>query len=257
VDCNLKEVEVFLNSQKIDILLVSETHFTERNYIQIPNYIAYDTKHPDGRAHAGTAIIIRKDIKQHELAKYETDHIQATNISIEDWNGSLTISAIYCPPRHAIKKEQYNEFINTLGNRFLAGGDFSAKHQYWGSTLTTLKGRELYKTIKENKLEILSTGEPTYWPTDVNRTPDLIDFFIFKGLSHNYLDIKPNLEIASDHTPIIATISTHILTRKQPSKLHTRNINWDVFRNQIDENLRLNIPLKTAEEIQEAIKKIQ
>jgi hypothetical protein len=120
---------------------VSETHFTERNYIKIPNYIAYDTKHRDGRAHAGTAIIIRKDIKHHELAKYETDYIQATNISIEDWNGSMTISAIYCPPRYAIKKEQYSEFINTLRNRFLAGGDFNAKHQYWGFRLTTPKGR--------------------------------------------------------------------------------------------------------------------
>jgi hypothetical protein len=87
-------------------------------------------------------------------ASITTDHIQATNISIEDWNGNLTISAIYWPPRHAIKKEQCNEFINTLGNRFLVVGDFNAKHQYWGSRLTTPKGRELYKTIKEKKIEI-------------------------------------------------------------------------------------------------------
>jgi hypothetical protein len=40
----------------------------------------YTTNHQDGRAQAGSAIIIRKDIKHHELAKYE----MATNISIED-----------------------------------------------------------------------------------------------------------------------------------------------------------------------------
>jgi hypothetical protein len=56
-------VEVFLNAQKTDILLMSETHFTERNYINISNYIAYDTKHPDGRAHAGSAIIVKNNIK--------------------------------------------------------------------------------------------------------------------------------------------------------------------------------------------------
>jgi hypothetical protein len=56
----MKEVEVFLNTQKIDILLVSETHFTEQNYVNIPNYIAYATNHPDGIAHAGSAIIIKK-----------------------------------------------------------------------------------------------------------------------------------------------------------------------------------------------------
>jgi hypothetical protein len=92
-----KEVEVFLNTQKIDILLVSEAHFREQNYVNIPNYITYAPNHPDGRPHAGSAIIIRKDIKHHELPKYETDHIQATNISIEDCDGNLTISTIYCP----------------------------------------------------------------------------------------------------------------------------------------------------------------
>jgi hypothetical protein len=67
-------------------------------------------------------------------------------------------------------------------------------------------------------------GESTYWPTDINKTPDLLDFFIFKVLLHNSLDIRPNLEIASDHTPIIATISTHnasktTKTAQQPNKL--------------------------------------
>jgi hypothetical protein len=54
-------------------------------------YITYATYHSDGTPHAGSAIIVRKDIKHDELARYATDHIQATNISIE-----------------AIKKEQYN-----------------------------------------------------------------------------------------------------------------------------------------------------
>jgi hypothetical protein len=76
----------------------------EQNYVSIPNYTAYATNHLDERAHAGSAIITRKDIKHHELAKYETDHIQATNISINDRDGNLTISAIYCPSRHTIKK---------------------------------------------------------------------------------------------------------------------------------------------------------
>jgi hypothetical protein len=29
------------------------------------------------------------------MAKYERDHVQPTNIRIEDWDGNLTISAIY------------------------------------------------------------------------------------------------------------------------------------------------------------------
>jgi hypothetical protein len=57
-------------------------------------YNTYATSHPDGTAHAGSTMIIRKDIKHHKLAKYEMGHIQATNINIEDWDGNLIISAI-------------------------------------------------------------------------------------------------------------------------------------------------------------------
>jgi hypothetical protein len=89
-----------------------------------------------------------------------------------------------------------------------------------------------YQTIQEKQLEILSTGKPTYWPIDFNKTPDLLDFFAFKGLSHNSLDTRPSLEIASDHTPIIATISTH-----NSPKLHNSQTNWEAFRTEIKENL--------------------
>jgi hypothetical protein len=102
----IKVVQVFNTTQKIDILWVSETHFTQQNYVNIPNYIIYATNHLDGRAHAGSAIIIRKDIKHNELPKYETNHIQAMNISIKDWDGNLTISATYCP--HATKLKRNN-----------------------------------------------------------------------------------------------------------------------------------------------------
>jgi hypothetical protein len=93
---------------------VSETHFTEQNYVNISNSITYATNHPDGTTHADSAIIKRKDIKHHELAKYEMDHIQVTNISIEDWDGNLTTSANYCP--HTTQLKKCNAFINSLGH---------------------------------------------------------------------------------------------------------------------------------------------
>jgi hypothetical protein len=59
---------------------VFKIHFTEQNYVNIPNYITYATNYPIGRAYAGSAIIIRKDIKRNQVAKYETDNIQVMNI---------------------------------------------------------------------------------------------------------------------------------------------------------------------------------
>jgi hypothetical protein len=106
------------------------------------------------------------------------DHIEATNISILDWDGNLTISATYSPPSHVIRKEQYNVFINWLGHRFLVGGDFNAKHKYYGSRLINPKGRELYQTIQENIMFLhiihlpvfISKHRPVYIKEHVSKT---------------------------------------------------------------------------------------
>jgi len=84
--------------------------------------------HPDGKAHGGTAIIIRSSIKHYEIDKHQRDFLQATSVMMETWNGCITISAVYSPPKHTIKSEQYIKFLKTLGNRFIAAGEYNAKH---------------------------------------------------------------------------------------------------------------------------------
>ena len=75
--------------------------------------------------------------------------------------------------------------MQTLESRFLVGADFNAKHTIWRSRTYNPKGRELFKSIKFNKLQHLSTGERTYWPTNLNKTPDLLDFCVAKGIFRN------------------------------------------------------------------------
>jgi len=70
---------------------------------------------------------------------YNLEHLQATSVTIEDRIGPLTIAAVCCP-KHAIKTEQFLSFYATLRQRFLAGGDYNAKHSNWGSRLITPKG---------------------------------------------------------------------------------------------------------------------
>ena len=77
-----------------------------------------------------------------------------------------------------------------MGKRFIVGSDFNAKNIQWGSRLTTPKGRELLRAIQENKCEAISTGKPTYWPTDPSKIPDLIDFFITKNKPAQYIQIE-------------------------------------------------------------------
>ena len=70
-----EEVKNFLNTHNVDIMLISETHFTQKSYLRIHNYKIYSTNHPDGRAHGGTAVIIKSSREHYETQKYESDHL--------------------------------------------------------------------------------------------------------------------------------------------------------------------------------------
>lgn len=83
-------------------MFISETHFTERTVFQLRNYNTYFTEHPDGTAHGGSAILIRKNLKHHAIPNFVTKQIQATNITVYTETWSFDASAIYFSPRHNI-----------------------------------------------------------------------------------------------------------------------------------------------------------
>jgi hypothetical protein len=95
-------LENFLNLHKIDVALISETHFTTRTMLKIPAYKIYHIPHPDDTAHGGAVVIIRSTIPHHELSHYQTLKIQAANIQMNASPWPFTTTAIYSPPRHTI-----------------------------------------------------------------------------------------------------------------------------------------------------------
>jgi hypothetical protein len=185
-----EEIKLFLNQNFMDILLISGTHFTTKNYFRLPRYKLYYTNHPDGTAHGGIAIIIKETIEHYELLKYEEDSIQATSIKVKGFPYEITITAFSCPPRHNLKKEHFDTFFQTLGPKFIAGGNYNSKHSLWGSRLTTTKGRELSKVSQEKNYSFLSIVTPKYWSTDGKKIPDLLDIFVTNGISSTYTDIQ-------------------------------------------------------------------
>jgi hypothetical protein len=109
--------------------------------------------------------------------------------------------AVYLPPKHTAKPEQLEDFYNTLGRQFISGGDYNAKHTDWGSRLITPRGREVFNTTERNNLKHLSTGEPTYWPSDRHKLPDLVDFCVPKGIPQDVAVEKSCFDLSSDHSP--------------------------------------------------------
>ena len=249
------EVKTFIKNENIDIMLISETHFTKKNYIKIPRYRVYNTNHPDGKAHGGTAIIIKNEIEHFVNTEYCKDYLQGTNVTVEDKSGPITFSAIYCPPKFSIHRDTFIEFFDSLGNCFLAGGDYNAKHPWWGSrsAVPNPKGRQLYLALHARNLTPISTGEPTYWPSDIHKLPDLIDFAVVKGINASRITVESCLDLSSDHSPIIMKIESQIINKQKNHFPYNKHTNWDIYRETLNENITCNIPLKTPEDIENAI----
>lgn len=235
------------------MILISETRFTNKSFFSIRGYATYYTNHPSGKAHGGTAILIRTHIKHHPLEPFVTEKIQATAIKINDVNSDITLAAVYCPPKHQLSREDFKHFFTTLGNRFISGGDWNAKHNFWGSRLITTRGRQLYQAVEDLNLDCISTGEPTYWPTDPQKIPDLLDFFVSKNIALSNISIESNFDLISDHSAALLNVHSKIILTEVPHKIYSRHTDWEKYQKIITTETQLKIPLKTTDEIEQAI----
>lgn len=91
-------------------------------------YVSTLPKAQDIGGLGGSDIIIKSNIKRHLLELFCTDLPQATNTSIE-FLQKITISSIYCSPRHIMHKNQFELF-----NIFKAVVT-NSKQTHWGSRL--------------------------------------------------------------------------------------------------------------------------
>lgn len=214
-------------------------------YYTILLYATY----PSGKAHAGSAIIIKNNIRYNLLNIIRKEYIPVTAITIQLNNVNLNVAAAYCPPRHNIKIDQYVALLSGFGLRFILGGDFNAKHTAWGSRLITPKDRELFNAINNCDCDYFTSRKPTYWPADNNKNPDLIDLYITKDISANYIEVENIDDLTSDHVSILMTISTTVIRKKRKRTFVNKYTDWDKFRENLDGLISLKVRLRTTEDL--------
>ena len=134
------------------------------------------------------------------------------------------------------KKNIYVEFFQSLGNRFIAGGDFNANHTVWGSRLTANKGRELLNAISHLRLCFSSTGSPTYWSSDPTKIPDLIDFCVTKGIPKQSTKCSECYDLSSEHSPIFVHIYKNFENETKKCRLGTKTTNWSLLKAHLTES---------------------
>ena len=98
-------------------------------------------------------------------------------------------------------------------------------------------------------LSHISTGTPTYWPTDKNKMPDAIDSCVSSHLTK----VVSSFDSSSDHSPILVTLFSPVKVVEQLSCLNNKNTVWTLFKTTICENLNLKCALRNPADIANAV----
>jgi hypothetical protein len=107
--------------------------------------------------------------------------------------------------------------------------------------------------MQADNVTYVSTGEPTYWPSDRRKVPDLIDFGVVKGIPTLSIHAESSFDLSSDHSPVIINVHSKIILQPSPPTLSTKTTNWVTFRHLIRGNLTVDVPLKTNRDIEDYV----
>jgi len=205
---HLSELQSVLNNRRIDIALITETHFTSYLHVHIPGYRLHKANHPDNTAHGGVAIFVKYSILYQSLPSVCEDIFQSCAIQIYVNSVPITVAAIYSPPKHNVSYENFSNYFNTINNNFIIGGDYNAKHQSWGCRVNNPRGNVLSNFVNTRKFKVLAPPGPTYWPSSRHKNPDILDIFITKTPSNVHYVIDNILDLNSDHSSVIPHLTT-------------------------------------------------
>lgn len=248
------ELEYLLNEKRIDIAMITETHLTANTRFKINGYYIYRTDHPDNTGHGGTALLVKSSLKHISSPSFiQRDYLQTTTITIYLQNLNIDVSVLYCPPRFQMTQDMFVEAFNNLGAHFIVGGDFNSKHPLWGSRLINPRGRLLHSLIINKQYNTHAPPAPTYWPAARNRLPDVLDFFISRGINPYNVFTESLEELSSDHSPVLLTLQASPKYTQRPPSLTSQIIDWNSYREFINEHLNCHVPLKTDEDLDTAV----
>jgi hypothetical protein len=122
----------------------------------------------------------------------------------------------------------------------------------WESKTYTPRGKILEQAIRKLSLNTISTGEPTYWLSAQEKTPDLLDFTIIKGLHKHHFVAQYCLDFTSDHSPVLIDFSSKAMYMNVTNHLYN-STNWVQFQKYLEAKINSNMPLNIPEQIELAV----
>lgn len=121
---NSEELQLFLRMQNIDVMLATETHMREGQRISLPGYSTNHAVHPSGNSRGGATVIVRSSLNHCPQPPISTNDRQVASVQLQTSEGTVTLASLYLPPSERLIKANIESLFVTLGDKFIAGGDY-------------------------------------------------------------------------------------------------------------------------------------
>lgn len=238
------EVRIFLEKYNVDILAINETKLSPDKILKIKNYdIIRKDRDNFGR---GVAFLVKNNIQVLQLHDKKLSHLELLQIKI---NSQLTVTTWYNPPDCKIKTLDLDTIFKQSGKHILLG-DLNSKNAFWSKSAPNTNGNILYNYMNQHNVTIIYPDDPTHYPNNGNN-PSTVDIAIAKNLSGEAMVLH---ELCSDHLPV--RFNLHNITYPQESnrtRLDYKNANWDLFRANLNSNIKIPNQMCTTENIDQQI----
>lgn len=242
------ELHSFLARHNISVMMLGETWLNPHLSFNIPGYICYRSDRTAQAANTtaatqggGTAILIRRNINHYVSVLPQLQHAEATAIVVQTERGPLRLISIYAPPDRsaatcALLAADIAKLVEGNVAPTLVAGDFNAKHTSWNSRIICPRGRKLKAIADASGCEIFFPNSPTYFPTNKNYKPDVLDIALCKNV-HFPPRLTIHYELSSDHFPVLADMRRGGLVMSTALTTQRRRTNWKQFQVELQQRI--------------------
>uniref|UniRef100_A0A2M4CVF1 Putative reverse transcriptase-like protein n=1 Tax=Anopheles darlingi TaxID=43151 RepID=A0A2M4CVF1_ANODA len=230
----------FLVKNLIDVATISETFLKPSMRLSHPKYNIYRLDRLD-RIKGGVAVVIGKHIKHQEVRSRNLKCIEAIGISIETCVGRLEVFACYNPGANTDCigfKEDIRKLCSN-GSMFINCGDFNARHKMWKCQKANRMGIALFDEAQRGSFTINHPTDPTYIPSDTNRSPSILDF-VCTNIPQKLSELLAINQFSSDHLPVIFKVKLEKVCRNSICIPDYRRADWNLFRDLVNSNMDLS-----------------
>jgi len=241
------EFNYFINNNKVDIALITETWLNPNFKIKFTNYETIRCDSPRIVA-GGVAIIINSRINYHILPQVDVTGCDILLIKIQS-GLNLTVGVVYAPPSVTFDFNCLNNIIKDHSPIFI-GGDFNAKHRTWNNFTNNARGIQLNNYILKNDISLIHSD--TYTHKAPHKNASNIDIFITKDIPYNCTCYSTN-DLSSNHLLVTLKFDRVNLIKKE---LILNKTDWTAYFDRTDK-WRIDYNLNNINSIDQCIEKIQ